>query len=287
MSCTPDCRAQKLITDYYYDNPKQIDLENLLFSEKLSLKTGRLNNCDGRIVFNENRGIITISDRITNQNQKRFLIAHEMGHFFNERESKRSSNIIREDEHLFRKSDYHTLYSDLLIEKEANQFASELLMYEPWFNDFCSNRWVSKELFKDISEEFNVSLTAAALRYKDKGEIPIAVILSKDRVIKWAELNPEFPYRVLQESGYIAESSSTAGVYERFEYYKYPKYRYNVYGSRNTVAGNISERTSKCGFASEWFMDVDFSRGFAPLNILNFPMQEYNSILTLLWESRY
>lgn len=38
---------------------------------------------EGQLVVKEGMGIITVDDKIIEKGQKKFTIAHEMGHFFN------------------------------------------------------------------------------------------------------------------------------------------------------------------------------------------------------------
>ena len=53
-------------------------------------------------------------------------------------------------------------------------------MHRPWFNKFIIERKINMELIKDIAKYFNVSITAAALRYVNIGKYPIAVIMSEE-----------------------------------------------------------------------------------------------------------
>ncbi len=59
----------------------------------MKLKEEVLNDCEGEIIFDEEMGIITINNLITDERQKRFAIAHEMEHFL----MKRGEGVIGVD----------------------------------------------------------------------------------------------------------------------------------------------------------------------------------------------
>ncbi|MCL5029468.1 MAG: hypothetical protein M1480_10695 [Bacteroidetes bacterium] len=88
----PVQRARRLIKKYGYNSPAEIDLIELLYAENLNLKYETTDDYQGKIVFNKYEGIITLSNNLENEYQKRYVIAHEMGHFFNERALTRSRN---------------------------------------------------------------------------------------------------------------------------------------------------------------------------------------------------
>lgn len=74
--------AKNLIEKYFIKSPEQLNLEEISYAENLRLVTKPLNDCEGKIIFDDKLGIITLNSNITDERQKRFTLAHEMGHFF-------------------------------------------------------------------------------------------------------------------------------------------------------------------------------------------------------------
>ncbi|MFA6980546.1 MAG: ImmA/IrrE family metallo-endopeptidase [Ignavibacteriaceae bacterium] len=150
-------------------------------------------------------------------------------------------------------------------EDEANVFASELLMYKPWFHVFTGSRTINFELIKETADYFNVSLTAAILRYAAIGKCPIAVILSCNGEKKWSFISDRFPYKWI-EKGYKVRNESAA--------------HYFFKGKETPPEANLTP-------AFAWFSgDVKCRRDvyFYEQNVV---MKSYNSVLTMLWESEW
>ena len=280
----PVQRARRLIRKYGYESPDETDLIDLLYAENLNLKYETTDDYQGKIVFNKYEGIITLSNNLENEYQKRYVIAHEMGHFFNERALTQSRNkpVCRQagsetrplpesegvdgtqynpglhDElivHEFKRDRYHDFidthvkqFEELKREKEANQFAVELLMKRGWVREIVGSRQIAVGLVKELAEEFRVSLTAAALRYaegKDKDKLEIindklgakvsdkkkaknknknvaelykgamAVILSVNKRIEWMACNKNFAYGKLKKYEPIPLNTRTYDVYDK------------------------------------------------------------------------
>lgn len=45
------------------------------------MRSGPLRGAEGRLIHEEERGVATISDKITHPGKRSFVIAHELGHF--------------------------------------------------------------------------------------------------------------------------------------------------------------------------------------------------------------
>lgn len=209
--------AVNLINKYFFESPLELDLENLLYAEGLFLMEERLDNCEGKIIFDNQNGIITINTENKDVKQRRFTIAHEMGHFFNER------NTSSINGHISYRCSYNELYGvnrRYKREGEANQFAAELLMYDKWFKEFFNGKTLSLSVLQSAVEYFNVSLSAISFRYAEIGNYPAAVVVSKDRIIKWSIINKEFPFKYIPWNTNV---SNLSYVYDIFEGKDYPK----------------------------------------------------------------
>ncbi len=254
---TPEERAKSLIEEYGILNPGKLDLEELSFAENLVVKETGSDNFMGMINYRNNFGIISISSRITEPGAKRFTLAHELGHFFNEKDFNKNSL------HNCNAPDIHFFKTKKQLENEANKFAGELLLYKPWFGEYINKRKINMELIKDISGYFDVSLTSAAIRYASIGKYPAAVILSSNGKVKWSCINEYFPFKWIP-NGYKVREESAA-----YDYF----------------AGNEVQTCEDLMPAHVWFSDDRKVDKSTYLYEQNFVMNNYKSVLTLLWES--
>lgn len=258
MEITPNviaaANARKLLNKYLIDKPVELDLTAIANAENLSIVTKKLNNCAGKIVWRKSSGLIFISSEIKNENQQRFIIAHELGHYCNDFENEFSIKCLP--------NQIFGLNPSSENEKNANDFASELLMPEEWFLNLVTGKQFDLSLLKNISETFNVSITAAALKYAQHGSTPTTIILSTDGIIKWSKISSGFPFQFIRPNTNINRAS----------------YAYNFF------TGEKVPDTPETILADAWFWEDNNYRANYFLNELNIPMRNYNSVLTLLWE---
>ena len=73
--------AQKLMDECGIVDPTEFPLDLIVFGRGATLIEKQLNNAEGRIVFGKERAIITVNSSIEYEGKKRFVIAHELGHF--------------------------------------------------------------------------------------------------------------------------------------------------------------------------------------------------------------
>lgn len=123
--------------------------------------------------------------------RSRFTLAHELGHA-----------II--DEHrlglLTGELEPHSSFfllgeSKSLIEKEADYFASCILMPWPEFLEVSKkfSRPFTINSIKQIASQFNVSILAALIRFVDYGSHPIFVVYCKENKVVWYSKSNDFP----------------------------------------------------------------------------------------------
>lgn len=147
-----------------------------------------LDEIDGCLLKKADNKRILINKNILHLNRQRFTLAHELGHL----------QIKSHTEKMYRcsASDIQRYRGVKLIENEANDFASELLLPEADVQSIVRKRRLSMDLVKDISEDYGISLTATALKIikvcPDRG----AVVLSENGQIKWSFESKSFGYEV-------------------------------------------------------------------------------------------
>jgi Zn-dependent peptidase ImmA (M78 family) len=152
-----------------------------------------LKNCSKLILLNEN---------IKYEARKRFTIAHEIGHY-----------IIPYHENVYNcsKEDIEKYQANDIIEREANEFAAELLMPERYFNYDVDHHSLTLNDIQALSQKYLTSLTSTAIKFikhtKDTG----AIFLSKDGIILWAFRSETFPYSIA--GGKVDECSNVYDYY--------------------------------------------------------------------------
>ncbi|MCR9225655.1 MAG: ImmA/IrrE family metallo-endopeptidase [Hyphomonas sp.] len=125
-------------------------------------------------------GIIYNSD-IQSSGRINFTLAHELGHYLVHRNKYPNGLECQQEDFLKWDSEYAQ------VESEANDFAASLLMP---LNDFRSKIGASdKPTLADIgacAERYEVSLTAAILRWLQYTSRRAVLVVSRDGFIKWA-----------------------------------------------------------------------------------------------------
>ncbi|MDA3859634.1 MAG: ImmA/IrrE family metallo-endopeptidase [Melioribacteraceae bacterium] len=253
---TPAERAKELLKIYCIDSPEKLVLEDIAFAENLIVDEEDLTNCLGKIQFKNDLALIKISSNISDPGQKKFTLAHEMGHYFNEKEIRNSIFYA------CTYKDINTYNFNKKFETDANEFASELLMPTSWFANATKRRPLNFELLKEVAAQFGTSLTATAIKYVKHGAYPAVLVLSKNGIVEWSFVNEAFPYSWLKK-GYKVRKESSA-----FDYF----------------AGKEMQLCDDIVPIHTWFSDDFNCPDVGELNEQNVAMPSYNSVLTILWE---
>ena len=249
----PTIKAKELLSKYYISDPSELDIRGIANAENLLICEEELSSHDGRIFHDGETGIITINKNIKEEGRKNFTLAHEIGHFFLECEKK----------YFCKKEDFLTFSNNKSNEKEANIFASELLMPEEWIKEYVDWKDEGYETLNKASDKFNTTLSSMAIRYAECGKFPIAVILSCEGKVKWSKANEYFPFRYVP-AGQILNTFSNA-----FDFFK---------------GKEILTKPEEI-LADAWFLnDFNFKANYY-MHEQNIPMKNYNSVLTILWEA--
>ncbi|MGO9480694.1 MAG: ImmA/IrrE family metallo-endopeptidase [Candidatus Kryptoniota bacterium] len=150
-------------------------------------------------------------------------------------------------------------------EDDANAFAVELLMKKEWYEDFVKDRDPGIETIRQAAEYFGVSLSAAAIRYSQAGNFPVAVIMSRRKhggQVSWSAVSESFPYQYIPK-GYPVNGSSEASSFFK---------------------GDEIDTEPHEVFADSWFLDDRSFRKNHSLLEQCLPMPNYDSVLTVVWE---
>lgn len=147
-------------------------------NDRLSLATELLSEADGAMVrsrVNKNEFAAIVNSGVRNARRRRFTMAHEIGHFVLHRSAY--------DDFLCTRNMLEDFKTEG-IEKEANEFAAQLLMPPNRVKDFDAKPWTVDTL-KEIAEFFEVSLQAAGLRMAQLSSRKRAFVVSVSDFVEW------------------------------------------------------------------------------------------------------
>lgn len=134
---------------------------------------------EGLLTANDNvsKWMIAYNDTLSSLGRIRFTKAHELGHYMLHRD--------KQEEFLCSKNDILVSPDSKNIEAEADKFASHLLMP---IDDFRTqmNGDINFDAFSHCADRYEVSLTAAVLKWLSYTEDKALLVVSKDGYMNWA-----------------------------------------------------------------------------------------------------
>lgn len=161
-------------------------------------------------------------DNGNNQDSKRgrFTLAHELGHFFLDEHRLGLKYGLLEPH-----ASFHNVDQKSIIEKEADYFASCLLMPELKFRNYSLEykrttgiRKFSLDYLKNLSEIFQTSLLSTLIRFGEVGTHEIFAVVSKDNIAQWFVKSKDFPHWKFRfKRGNKIPPTSVAGEYFKFK----------------------------------------------------------------------
>lgn len=245
--------AAELISYYGLVNPKDIDVEGIIGDLGIYVDSTEMNDAEGRMISNGNDAVISVNSNVVENGKKRFIQAHELGHYL----------MHKNDKPWFvcTKKDFNDWNNRVRVEREANKFAAELLMPESLFENSFEDRFSLNEVIR-VKDLFDTTITATVRKYIEVGKTPIAFIFFRPGRDPWFEFSKDFPYQHLdlKEAPQKTLSSIALNFEERIE----------------------SDQINSCS-AKQWF----------PYNIEGYPkenlyeqcvqMPRYDAVMTLLW----
>lgn len=177
------------------DNQRACELGPLLEEDDLEVVVSRhadpgYTACLVQPVPNGPAGILLAPGQ--SRGRQRFSIAHELGHYHIPTHRGRETGWCGEDDMAARAETART------IEWEANDFAAEMLMPRTLFARDTKRRDPTFEQVGQLADPdmYDVSRTAAALRFVEVTRQRCALVCAKDGVIEWVAKSDDFPYRI-------------------------------------------------------------------------------------------
>jgi Predicted Zn peptidase len=246
--------ANALLQKYCIDDPSHIPFRQILGAEGVYYQERIIKGHLGNLIRLNGKGLITISSKITHKGRKRFVTAHELGHWLLHRDI---PHFIDDKETLH---DWHNPRSK--YEVEANMFASQFLMPSELFKKKCSGQKFSVELLKNLSNYFQTSYTATSFRYSEIGNESIVVIYSQNSRVVWYKPSPDFPFSFYDYKFPIPSETITASYYK----------------------SNLKKNIGGTTIAKKWFSNDYTVKDDQYLYEEIFPFPSINGCLTFLWQ---
>lgn len=150
-------------------------------------------------------------------------------------------------------------------EKEANDFATELLMPEILFKEACLKKKFSPNLIRELAEKFNTSVTSIVYRFIDFGNHPICSVLSKDGKVEYYKKSKEMRYWMTDRTRLDVPYDSVANEY----------YTKNIIYRKEDSAQQI--------YKSTWFELNEYDKDNLMFEYCIIT-QRYNTVLSVIWE---
>lgn len=198
--------AQKVLEESGLDDPTEFPIEDIILGRNAFYEEKQLIGKEGEIVSVAGRSIITINSNIKFESKKRFVAAHELGHYEMHRES---FPIFSDTE-----EDLLNWYKAGPLETEANEFASEFLMPSEIFYNECNKKIFGPNVIAKLANRFKVSKTAVILKFVNRGNHPVVIVCCQDNKMKWWKASHDFHYFLEFEKDKTPPDGSVA--YELF-----------------------------------------------------------------------
>lgn len=169
------------------------------------------NSFDGLLEHRSGKFHIYINlDRLTNRQapRARFTFAHEIAHYYiDEHRNALLQGLVPVH------PSFNHLYSTNPVEREADYFASCLLMPEYAVREFCEQKELSSLLFEAISIRFKTSISSVIFRCFALEIKPMCIVMTIDGKIDWVMRTSTFHYGNAPGRGTRISNSTLVGEY--------------------------------------------------------------------------
>ena len=176
----------------------------------LKLSEVEADGFDGALIRARNAplGAIAVRASIRETGRKNFTKAHEIAHFVLPGHEQTSVACTASEV-----ANWTDVQTGKEFERDANEFAAELLMPSESVEMITRGSSPSLEVIEKMAREFGVSLSAAAWRYCDVVAEQCAVIWSTEGTIQWAKRSASFPF-YLPKGWQVEEGSFAAACFQ-------------------------------------------------------------------------
>ncbi|HEY1811000.1 MAG TPA: ImmA/IrrE family metallo-endopeptidase [Kofleriaceae bacterium] len=179
--------ARDLLYRFGITAPEHVRIEAIAKRLGVRIVETRLDGAQAQLVQNGRDAIIYVSDRITDPCARRFCVAHELGHFVLKHPATPASQLCKP--HAWKQ------LGDVLerdLEREANVFASEILMPCSLVEKRCDVSPVDLGVPREIARDFTVSILASTRRFAELSPERCIAVFSANGVVQWRHPSPTF-----------------------------------------------------------------------------------------------
>lgn len=177
--------AKKLLSELNFKRapiyPRKIAKELGIYIWEKEAESGY----DGYLISVNDTWGIMINKAIRSKARKRFTVAHELGHYYIDYHNENSYQCFAKDIESLDPAARQD-------EKEANEFAVELLMPDGLFREDIQQRDISLDTINSLAIKYGTSMTSTAIRYARSGSHACAIIVSEQGRIKYFAYSESF-----------------------------------------------------------------------------------------------
>src|SRR5258706_6007823 len=191
----PLVRARGVIQELNIREPDEIDVEAIAAHYGAFVRDAELKGSDGSVVIGGGHAVISVRKTIDFEGQRRFVIAHELGHFFLHPKARQIDEVDARQASNWSES-------QAIEEFEANLFAAELLMPDSIFARRIEGQEPSFDLIETLTRDFKTTLTATAVQFVHYTREECVLVSLADRRRKWFIRSTDFSFK-MEEDDYI------------------------------------------------------------------------------------
>ena len=235
--------------------PPKVDLDQIAGQLSLTIVEVESKSFEGALLRSSRTvsGRILVRKGIRESGRRRFTIAHEIGHYIlhGDQQTPCSPRVIE-----------NWKEGQPRPEREADTFASELLLPTNDVTQYVNKRWPSMEVIADVADHFGASLMAAGRKFCDVASQSCVIVWSNQHLIRWFHGSPTFAHFV--EVGKQIDFDSVA---------------YRAYEGK-PLPVEMEEVPAEAWIKSSWLKEN------AVVSEQTVPMPSYDGCLSLIWVRR-
>lgn len=177
-------KARSVLDQFMVRAPNEIDLDTIAWHlGRLQVEVGELDTAEGRLVAGSEGGFIRVREGVRPIGRRRFVIAHELGHFC-------LHNAASALDSFAQLTDWRTGSREM----EANTFAGELLMPQFLFAPRIVKQIPSLLRIDALAQEFATSSLATAVQFINYTPEPCALVVIRNGKIAWRRKSTGFEF---------------------------------------------------------------------------------------------
>jgi hypothetical protein len=182
-------KAREVLHEFMVGAPDEIDLSTIAWTlGKLRIEYGNLDTAEGRLVASTEGGFIRVRSGIRPDGRKRFVIAHELGHFCLHKAASALDTFSQ-----------LTDWGSGSRETEANLFGGELLMPDFLMKPRITKDEPSLAFLDSLASEFATSNLATCVQFVHYTTEPCALVISRHGKLAWCRKSETFEFWVRDE----------------------------------------------------------------------------------------